>query len=798
MKETTNKRALFLVAFFCVVLIAQNAIATDLTNIANISAGGYATCAISQNGSVYCWGGHVCTVDEYGSVENYDDTVVPAPLCLDDGMRQISFGDWNFCATSLNGTIKCWGYDVIGGSDPTTLQYNFTMISIGRWHFCGLTSDGTAYCWGDNYEGELGDGSTTNRETPTKVSGGYKFKSITSGLSHTCGVLLNGDAMCWGLNYLGQVGDGSKTGRLTPTPVQGGYKFSSLIAAEDHTCGLTESGSILCWGENNLGQLGDGTTTDRSSPTSVSGGNVYTAVSTGSYHTCGLISDGSVQCWGLNNFGQLGDGTTNERHTPSVNVLGGHKYMSIASGIYHTCGLLVNGSVNCWGSNGMGQLGNGITDDKWAPVKISENLKFTSISLYKGHFTSEGHTCGITTEGTAYCWGDNRGGLGDGTRVGSCSPKQLYGGHKYKSISAGRSHSCGILTNGTAMCWGSGYNGQIGQLNKKTYDTPTPVYGSYIFNSLTSGELHNCGLLSDGTAKCWGDNEGGQIGGGTTDEEILTPTPVTGGYTFSSIASGSYKTCGLLLNGSAMCWGEQPVGDGTDVNKNYPTAVSGGFIFSSIDIHDTSCGLQTNGSVICWGDLKVIGHQHPGNELVPYNIGLNQTLTQISVGEQHICGIMTNGDTICWGMDNSGQLGDGIDPSTRGFPDGYYPVTVAGGHKFAKIFSGEDYSCGLESDGTAYCWGDNTYCQLGVSNFEASPVKVVMEIQTQTTTTLTTTTTTGSSTTTTMTEGCTLPGDSPPCGQVSLNEVLTAITDWASGHRTLGEVLALITAWATG
>jgi len=193
------------------------------------------------------------------------------------------------------------------------------------------------------------------------------------------------------------------------------------------------------------------------------------------------------------------------------------------------------------------------------------------------------------------------------------------------------------------------------------------------------------------------------------------------------------------------------VGDGTTTDRDTPTLVSGGYKFTSI-----------------------------------------------SVGTSHTCGLLLSGEAICWGDNYHGQPGDGVDPSTRGFQDVYYPLTVAGGHKFAKIYSGWGYSCGLESDGTAYCRGDNSHCQLGITNYEPSPVKVVMEIQIQTATTLAATTTTTASTTTTTAGQCTMPGDDPPCGTIGLPEVISGINKWSAGTMTLSEVVALVNAWASG
>jgi len=306
---------------------------------------------------------------------------------------------------------------------------------------------------------------------------------------------------------------------------------ANITAGDYHACALLQNGEARCWGNNTAGQLGDGTETDSSSPVPVLQLAQAVGISTGGFHTCAVLQNGAVKCWGRNEIGQLGDGTTDSSSVP-VAVSGITNAIAVAAGYKHTCALLQNGTVQCWGDNSYGELGDGnavLTSERGGASTSHSSVPVTVVGINTAVAVtaSDGyHSCAVLQDGTVRCWGDNVSGqLGDGSRTTAVTPVAVVGIGAAVDVSSGDFHTCALLRNGTVNCWGLNYTGQLGS-GSSTSDSATPVEVSGVGTAIavSAGVMHTCAVLQDGTARCWGDNSVGEIGDGTTSNAF---DPVT-------------------------------------------------------------------------------------------------------------------------------------------------------------------------------------------------------------------------------------------------------------------------------
>jgi alpha-tubulin suppressor-like RCC1 family protein len=404
--------------------------------------------------------------------------VVPEATCMDP-VAVATIGAR--CALLPGGRAKCWGEnqwgqlglgdtenrgdgaDEVGAALPLVdLGPGEEVIALasGVFHTCALLSGGRVKCWGWNYSGQLGLGDTENRGDGADEMGaalplvdlgpGETATAIAAGYEHTCALLESGSVKCWGSNGNGQLGLGDIVNRgngpgqmgakLPPIDLGPGKTATAIAAGGVHTCALLSGGSVKCWGWNLYGQLGLGDIANRGDvpgqmgaklpPVDLGPGEMVTAIAAGGFHTCALLQGGEVKCWGWNLYGQLGLGDQANHgdvpgqmgdNLPVIDLGPGETVSAIAAGQAHSCALLQNGRVKCWGRNDNGLLGIGDTDARGDdPGEMGAQLPV--IDLGPGETptaitASHVHNCALLAAGSIKCWGANEHGeLGLGDR----------------------------------------------------------------------------------------------------------------------------------------------------------------------------------------------------------------------------------------------------------------------------------------------------------------------------------------------------------------------------------------------
>ena len=597
-----------------------------------------------------------------------------------------------------------------------------TTIDVGSDHVCAIFDDSSMNCWGSNQQGQIGDGTDTDRMTMTEVDlgTGRKAVSISTGDSHTCATLDDATLKCWGDNSKGQLGDGTTLDRLAPVPVPGLSGASAPVqisAGSGHTCAVISGASLMCWGDNSNGQLGDGTTLDRLAPVAVPGLSSVVAVSAGSQHTCAIdSSDLKVRCWGSNSLGQLGDGTQIDSASPVTLDLGGG-VVAISAGASHTCAILENMSLRCWGDGSGGKLGYGdevtLTD-----ASIADSVMTSVVTVEAG----DGHTCASHDNGTLKCWGTNSGSqLGDGGTISSPLPTtvSISGNHDPLSLAAGEDYTCSIASNDLLYCWG-GQGGNpafaLGSVPERFEMQP------WTYMRSSERDLDGNAVLNIFQTGVPSDADGDGFPSGPTDTDDNDPTRAAncnpgqyGRYTCKDAAPGYYASGSGNIVMTPASPGHKVSNPGaSDQTQCLPGS------FQELEAQ-TVCELARPGYYIS-GLGASSGTPCPGGSYNPstgsqtdadcidadegYNVPI---LTKVSSGSYHTCVILDDGSVSCWGDNSNGQLGDGS-RTDRNVPA---KVVLPEGKRAVSLSSGSSHTCASMEDGDVLCWGGNDFGQLG-------------------------------------------------------------------------------------
>lgn len=347
---------------------------------------------------------------------------------------------------------------------------------------------------------------------------------LAAGGGHTCAVMGNSTVQCWGDDGSGQLGDGLRIDRATPEPVPGLIGASAVATGAAHTCVGLVDGRVECWGYNGEGQLGGSTLHRSPNPVEVPGLTTAISVSAGDNFSCALLRSGTVKCWGDNANGELGSGATSGRPRRSpVRVRGLAGAVQISSAGTHSCALLANGLIKCWGSDPYSQLGY----ETPRAVTIRGISGATAVASGGGAMPANiamndsEYSCAVVRGGQIRCWGDNRAEqLGTAIPRKAESPVLVRGMRGATDVVAGVEHTCAIFNGGSVACWGDNHAGELGTGSTSRSSPPSAVGGISGATGLAAGgnfgAAHTCVLLSFGGIQCWGDNRYGQLGDGST------------------------------------------------------------------------------------------------------------------------------------------------------------------------------------------------------------------------------------------------------------------------------------------
>ncbi len=482
---------------------------TDDETFYDIGLGLEHSCAVYSNGQVVCWGrSHLGQLGN-GTLNLEEASLIPISRSVIDDAIKVASGWGHSCALTKKGEIYCWGGNSVNGElgngSADSMDFpikiaspeKFIDVGINHQHGCGITEDNALKCWGNGGSGQLGDGGSTDATIPQDVYGIDNAVKVSVGYNNTCVVLADKTAKCWGDNAYGELGRGTFTafeflpGAVTgltdviDIDINGRFSGSPVYTA----CAVKTDGTVWCWGSNGQGQLGNGSTgAAQANPLQVTGITNAIDVEVGREHVCALRADGTVSCWGDDLHGKLGSGASTLDSSTPVTVTGIATAVKIDVGDRHSCALLFDGAMQCWGNNAYHRLGDGTNTNRPEPVDVINSLScdsdkyvfLTSISypadlggLEGADAVCQSHADQVRLPGTYKAW------LSDSTNSPSTRFNRLDSTYDYK------------LVNGTVVA--DGWD----DLTDGTIDTPIIVTEE---NVTLANDVVPTNTATDGTA----------------------------------------------------------------------------------------------------------------------------------------------------------------------------------------------------------------------------------------------------------------------------------------------------------
>jgi len=621
--------------------------------------------------------GFECAGEPSACVGFCGDGVQVAGETCDDG----NFDSGDGCSLACQAEF---GWDCVGVPSVCSLDAVLDRVSLGIDGGCVLTTAGDVGCFGANTQGEVGIGfEDVNVHLPTFTLD--DVIALASGQQHHCAVRAGGAAWCWGDNLESQMGPMSTppTDEHLPIEVTGTPPLVDIAAGDDHTCGLTGMGEVWCWGDNFHLQLGRGgmDTTDDPNPAAVPmpGGLAAVSLGLGDDHSCAVLSDTTVACWGDDDNGQQGNGPVATDNSDAVLVTGLSGVVQVEGGDDHTCALDGVGAVWCWGDNDNGQLGQGDVLDEDVPQPVVLPAAAVDVTL------GDNFTCALLVDDTVYCWGEAADfQLASGDLLDVLTPNPVPGlpPGALVDVEAGSRGVCVVTAAAERYCWGYSQTGLLGiapldQLDPRPVDYSMPP----VAVELSQAEFWGvqCGVMADGTVECTGDGTTVAVSTFSGAEglfepityHLVTPTPMALLSDVQQLGLGDGFAC-VATSTDVQCWGD---------NSNLQLGQGG---ISTVDI------------------------------LTPVPVTGLGVVDQLGVGSQFAC-VRIGGAVQCWGDNQNLQTGEGAT-----VVDQSLPVSVVGLDDAVDLQLGEDHACALRMGGVVSCWGDDGFGQLG--DGDADPI----------------------------------------------------------------------------
>lgn len=665
---------------------------------------------------------------------------------------EVAAGATHACGIAT-GTVYCWGTSASGalglaatsearvptavtGGDLSGLVV--TDVTVGTDFSCAVAA-GRGYCWGLGANGQLGTGSRSSSGTPKQVSGLVGITSLSAGGAHACAVSA-GKAYCWGLGTSGQLGNGDNSQKESPQVVRtdgvlAGRVVSGIAAGGSHSCAIAD-GQAFCWGLASSGQLGNNSTSSVSLPVAVDAsgalmGRAVAQLSAGSSHTCATADDKAF-CWGLGTSGQLGNSAAASSIVPvavATSTMSG-AVAAISAGTAHSCAVSAD-TAYCWGAGASYGLGNNSTANANAPVVTGGTLAGRAVTEISA---GASFGCAASAGKPASCWGlGDKYQLGDDATASNAVPGDVsLNGLACPNRSVRLSNSTCSLLEGTAYYYRlahsiGNWNAAASNWAKATTKTRSGVNPSIDSRTGTSIALKWSAAQETGEAypeytlqRSTSSDGSNPVTLAVTGERSFNDAggvPPT--RKFTDVSAGDSHTCGIIGD-DLYCWGlnsNGQLGLGDSNPRTVPTRVTGldGLTVTAVSAGaNHTCAVAT-AKVYCWGQgtSGQLGNGSSNTQYAPVLVSNQAGVTAIAVsaGGSHTCAI-ASAAAYCWGSNSNGQLGNNSTHSSN-LPVAVSTASDLGTKTVTAIAAGGAHTCATASNSREYCWGANSYGQLG-------------------------------------------------------------------------------------